>query len=338
MKPMRWALQHKTSIATVLGTILFIVAGFWFWGVLVEYIDPRDVTDRKDVVQVFALIVAGVVGFLGAIVGIVNLSVSRRNLQQQIELEDQRRASMREIEDHRTQEGALQAYFEQMGGLLTDHNLVSTDREDIRQLAEAQTLTVLARLDGFRKRPLVRFLHGAGLINKDKPIVEISGADLRYAHLSHADLSQTDLSYTDLSTATLHGANLSTANLKDADLSSATLSHAILTDAKVSHANLFRADLSRANLFRADLSSTDLSKANVSDANLSYANLKGANLSYADLSRADLRDANLSRTNLAAANLTGANLTGVRGLTYAQISKASSLKGATMADGQPHKD
>jgi hypothetical protein len=156
MERMRWVLQHKTSIAIILGVVILIVAAILFWGVLVRYVSPgtKGATDRKDVVQAFALIAAGVVGFIGGLVGIASLQTARRNVQQQ-----------RDLEEERAQEDALQSYFEQMGGLLTTHNLINTDREDIRQLAQAQTLTVLTRLDGSRKGLLVRFLHGAGLIN-----------------------------------------------------------------------------------------------------------------------------------------------------------------------------
>jgi hypothetical protein len=134
----RWVVQYKTTVAIIFGLIVLVVVGIWFWGVLVGYVNPEEkgATNRKDVVQVFALIVAGVVAAIGGIVGIFNLQTSRQNLQQQ-----------RELEEQRAQEDALQAYFEQMGALLTTHNLINTDHEDIKQLARAQTLTVLARLD-----------------------------------------------------------------------------------------------------------------------------------------------------------------------------------------------
>jgi hypothetical protein len=217
MGSMRWVIGTILGILLIL--LLTIVAGTWFWEVLGSYIEPKSVADRKEVVQAFtssiqtfALIVAGIVGFIGAIVGIGNWLAARRNLQQQ-----------RELAEQRAQEDALQAYFEQMGGLLTEHNLLHADREDIRQLAEAQTLTVVARLDGSRKRSLVRFLHEAGLINKDKPTVGLSGADLRRAELSGADLSDADLNGVDLSNARLRRASLSGADLSSADLSSADL-------------------------------------------------------------------------------------------------------------------
>src|SRR5215218_2128490 len=158
MKLMRWVRQQKTAIAMIiLGLIVLIVAGIWFWGVLEGYVNPgeKGATDRKDVVQAFALIAAGVVGLIGGIVGIANLSVSRRNLRQQIELEDQRRLNTLDLEDRRraatldlenqrSQDAALQAYFEQMGALLTDHNLTDTNRADIRQMAQSRTLTLLS--------------------------------------------------------------------------------------------------------------------------------------------------------------------------------------------------
>lgn len=285
MMPVDWVLRHK--VASVLAGVAVSVL---LWWVLVEYIDPRNATDRKDIVQVFALIIVGLVGALGGIVGIANLQTSRRNVQRQ-----------RELEEQRAQEDALRAYFEQTGALLTDHNLISTDREDIQQLAQAQTLTVLARLDGPRKGSLVRFLHGARLINVDKPIV----------HLIDADLSGVDLS-----DASLYHADLSGANLRYAELSDANLSEASLSDANLIGAFLYGADLQRADL---------------SGANLRYANLSGANLRYADLTGADLSGANLSNADLAGADLSDAEV------IVKQLAACKPLEGTTMPDGQRYE-
>jgi hypothetical protein len=219
-------------------------------GVLVGYVQPKDPTGRKDVVQAFALILAGVVGLIGGMVGIVNVSVARRNLRQQIELEEQRHRSARELEherseiarettleqeNQRSQDAALQAYFEQMGDLLTDHDLIDTERRAVRQLARAQTRTVLARLDGLRKGLLIRFLHGARLMDEGKPIVALAGASLTYVNLRGADLRGASLRGTyltgaDLSSAYLRGADLRDAYLTGADLSSADLSSAKVTE------------------------------------------------------------------------------------------------------------
>jgi hypothetical protein len=208
----------------------------------VGYINPQNATNRKDVVQVFALIIAGMVAAIGGIVGIAHLQTSRRNLERQ-----------RDLEEQRAQEDALQVYVEQIGVLLTDHNLSSTDRADIQQLAQAQTLIVLARLDRPRKGSLVRFLHGAGLINRAKPIVHLIDADLIGVNLSdaslyHADLSGADLRYADLSGADLSGANFSDANLIGTFLHGADLRYADLSGADLSGADLSGADLSYAKV------------------------------------------------------------------------------------------
>jgi uncharacterized protein YjbI with pentapeptide repeats len=60
-------------------------------------------------------------------------------------------------------------------------------------------------------------------------------------------------------------------------------------------------------------------------ADLHGANLRGANLDGADLSGAILLEADLSN----------ANLTGVK-ITYRQLEKVKSLKGATKPDGSIH--
>jgi hypothetical protein len=210
------------AIGLILGVAVLAVVGIWFWGVLVGYVGPKDAGERKDVVQTFALIAAGMVGAIGGIVGIANLQTSRRNLQQQ-----------RELEEQRAQEDALQSYFVQIGDLLTDHNVITTERNDIKQLARSQTLTVLARLDGPRKGSLVRFLYGAALINRDHTIVQLSGADLSGA---------------DLYNVVLYGANLSGANLSDADLRRSLLLQANLDAAVLIGANLYDATVIEAQL------------------------------------------------------------------------------------------
>ena len=84
-------------------------------------------------------------------------------------------------------------------------------------------------------------------------LVEIAGADLRYANLRYADLCDADLRNADLRRANLSDANLSYANLRDA------------------------------NLRHANLHNTELRGANLSDANLRDADLRGADLRYANL-------------------------------------------------------
>jgi flagellar basal body-associated protein FliL len=214
-----------------------------------------------------------------------------------------------ENEDNQ-RESTLQDYFDKMSELLLKENLrgniltFSVDSkflkggelksgDEVRTVARARTLTVLSRLDGRRKGSLLQFLYESHLLEKDKPIVFLHGANL-----SRADLSEAYLSEADLSGAYLFGAYLSEADLSGANLNGANLFEACLSGAKLSGAKLSGANLSGANLSGANLSGANLSKVDLSEANLSGANLSGANLFVASLFGANLSGANLSGANL----------------------------------------
>jgi uncharacterized protein YjbI with pentapeptide repeats len=248
-----------------------VAYGIWFdwewkamfgWKALVNYINPAsdDTTGKKDAVQVYALIVAGVIASITAAVGLANLRLTRKNLEQQRELEAQRAEQQREL----AQGTALQAYYEQIGKLLTEYELRNTKREEIRELARGQTLTVLREVDGTGKGSLLTFLHGAGLIGTESPAVALTGAKLQGAILQRADLQAANLQEADLQRAFLHRAILLEANLREADLQRAHLQGA----------NLYRADLLGANLQGANLLA-----AKVTDAQLAAArDLQGATM------------------------------------------------------------
>jgi Pentapeptide repeats (8 copies) len=199
--------------------------------------------------------VAGLVGSLSALAAVGNLYVSRRNLQQQ-----------RELEEQRAQDNALPAYVDQIVQLLND-----TDRplreaklgEEVNILARVRTLTVLSRLDGRHKGSVVQFLYTSNLIDRVNPVVSLEGADLREAELALAELIDANLYEANLS-----GANLSGANLYEAKLPAANLHAANLSGANLPGAQLVGADLSRSRLIQADLSGADLGAANLSGANL----------------------------------------------------------------------
>jgi hypothetical protein len=250
-------------VAATLGVVLLVavVLGiFWFgwdwkaligWRALVDYIDPKNATGRKDAFQVYALIVAGVVAAITAAVGLLNLRLTRRNLEQQ-----------RELEAQRAQGVALQAYYEEIGKLITEYDLRNTQREEIRELARGQTLTVLQEVDGNGKGSLLTFLQGAGLIETQlkepeeteeteetkNPAVALYGADFQGAILHPGtDLYRANLEGANLQGATLvdadlggraGGANLQNANLQGANLSGANLQNANLRDAKVTYEQL----------------------------------------------------------------------------------------------------
>jgi uncharacterized protein YjbI with pentapeptide repeats len=266
---------------------------------------------------------------------------------QQQALEERRAETERELAEQRAQDEALQAYLDQMSGLLLERDLRTSEKDsEVRTLARARTLTVLEKLDPGRKTAVMRFLGEAVLIQRGEgrdPIIDLGGADL----------SAADLNEVDYYSGFLRGASLNEADLSDADLRWATLSNANLRDANLSYANLSYANLSNASLFQANLKEADLSPANLSDANLndadlSNASLRGADLNnafmpLADLSAANLNDANLSGAYLQAANprdanLSDANLSGAEGITNEGLEQqAASLEGATMPDGQKYE-
>ena len=144
---------------------------------------------------------------------------------------------------------------------------------------------------------------------------DLSGEDLREAHLSGADLTGARLRG-----ANLHGLDLRGARLRDADLSGADLRDALLdgTDlrsaglagALASGSSFSRADLTLAHLREADFRSADLSQAQLTDADLSRADFERANLYDADLIGAELGGANFRSAVLCGANLREAHLDG----------------------------
>ena len=193
-------------------------------------------------------------------------------------------------EDRRSQDATLQAYLDQMSGLMLDRKLLTSKESDaVRAVARTVTLTTLRRLDGSRKGEVVRFLAEARLIPADT------------VGRARVGLLEADLAGADLKDASLGGINLAGAHLEGADLSGAWLPVADLTNAKLARANLTGADLSNAELNL----KADLRGATLRDAGLAY-----ADLTYADLIGADLTGVDLEGANLTGANLTGANLTG----------------------------
>jgi uncharacterized protein YjbI with pentapeptide repeats len=171
--------------------------------------------------------------------------------------------------EQRTQEDALQSYFDQMGHLLLEEDLNSAQAsEEAHALARARTLTVLERLDPNRKKNVVQFLYEADLISGKDPIIDLAGANLREADLSFIPI----LDGVNLRRADLEDANLNQTNLRDADLSGARLEGAILVGD----------DLSGANLSEAILIGADLSHSNIQEADLGRADLSGAYLRFAE--------------------------------------------------------
>jgi len=135
------------------------------------------------------------------------------------EIERQRAKTESDIAEDNQREAALQEYIDKMSELLLHEKLRESKPEDeVRTIARVLTLTVVRRCDAERKGSVLLFLHESSLIDKDKRIIDLSGADLSKTNLSHANLRGADLRGAILRGATLGGANLSEANLSKADL------------------------------------------------------------------------------------------------------------------------
>src|SRR5215213_3122496 len=242
LRLMRIALM---SVAVLLALTGLALLGVWLWEVLGIYIDPQTATERKYLVQSYVIVVAGGSWLLvgAGVVGV--LYASRRNLHHQ-----------RELQVQRAQENALPAYLDQIVRLLNDKDRPlrrSEGGDEVSILAKGRTLRVLPKLDSDRKARVLQFLYETGLINKDRSVIDLLGADLRAADLRGVNLRGADLRGADLSRANLVGADLRGADLRGANLREANLHWADLISADLSGAYVGRTDLSLADLSGADL-------------------------------------------------------------------------------------
>lgn len=134
----------------------------------------------------------------------------------------------------------------------------------------------------------------------DSDVPDLTGVELRRAHLYTADLSHTDLRDADLCDADLRDTSLRNADLRNADLRGT-----FLTDANFSHAEL-------------------------TGANLSGATLTGTNFSDAKLDGADLNDVVLNRTIFGSTDLSDA-----KGLENCEFWTPCIIDDKTMALSSP---
>lgn len=81
--------------------------------------------------------------------------------------------------EHQQQDSALTACMEQLTRLLLEQDLKSAPQgSPVRDVARAHALTALRRVDAPRRAALVHFLNEAGLLDKDAPLVDLSGVEL----------------------------------------------------------------------------------------------------------------------------------------------------------------
>src|SRR5215213_9589579 len=147
----------------------------------------------------------------------------------------------------RAQDEALQAYLDQMSRLLLEEDLrTSEESREVRTLARARTLTVLATLGPGYRGWVITFLSEAALVqrvDKSNPIIELRNVNLAGRGLERADRNGADL----------RGAILNETYLAQIDRSEANLSEAKLSEANLSNSNLSNSNLSQAWLYKAEL-------------------------------------------------------------------------------------
>ena len=216
-----WQQQIKAHpIVSVLATlvialiVLVIIGGYllhWDWaGFNGNIKSGKTLWDWLQLLIIPAVLAFGV--------SVIYLTISRGEQ----EATKQRAKTEREVADDNQREAALQGYIDKISELLLHEKLRESQQTDeVRTLARVRTLTVLPRLDGKHKGSVLQFLHEAKLINQDKGIVSLEGANLREANLSGANLYKADLFGAELTECLLNKANLIETNLSNANLSNA---------------------------------------------------------------------------------------------------------------------
>ena len=235
----------------------------------------------------------------------------------ELRIAEQRVRNDQEIALDNLRETTLKDYLEKMAQLLLEKDLrISKPESEVRDVARAQTLTVLRTLDNKRKALLVRFLYEANLISSSILIIDLSDADLE-----GMDFDRGDLPNINFSGANLRGASFRSANLAGANFSNANLDDSSFMSAKLDGANFAHAKLNFAELADTTLRSTDLSHASIVNSRVVGADFSNANLEHTDLISCNLTDARFKGANLQSTSLYDSNLEGIT-LTRAQANGA----------------
>jgi Pentapeptide repeats (8 copies) len=221
----RWHVEWTVVLVLVLAVFMVLVVGGYFWGWtwtgFDKHIDPnKQSVPAKTLWDWITLL----------LVPLILLAVAKGFSTHQSEVSDTMGKQQTDLQlaDERQQEVVLEAYLNHMSDLLLNKNLSrSQPGSDVRTIARALTLTALQMVGKNRKGVLLQFLHEAGLITKNKTIIDLRRGDLREADLSGADLREADLSGADLSGADLSGANLSGARLIESKVTAEQLATAM---------------------------------------------------------------------------------------------------------------
>ena len=181
------------------------------------------------------------------VIGFVTLSnlFSEQFLYRPLQIQDSNANYTLELERYRQK--ILTDYLNYATQLMLDYPL--SKLQDNNYLLRGITQTVLAEINGERKRYIVMFLKDSPLLNSKNyqfPSSLLEGADLKEAKLDKLDLSSINLKKSDLTKV-----NLSQTNLHKSNLSQVILINGDLTNADLRGVNLQQADLTNTNLTNA---------------------------------------------------------------------------------------
>lgn len=195
------------------------------------------------------------------VAGLLWLNIQQN--QTSIQLANQQRAEALKIAQNQQQTTLVTNYMNSISDMLLHEKLLhSATIDDVRVVAQAETLTTLSQLDPQHKGIVIRFLMQTELINNDFRVINLRGANLRGAQLHGTDIRDTYLLGADLQGADLSGSNLSYA----------TLSYTSLVGANLSGANLQAAEMNNVDPTGANFKGADLKDAQgISDDQLAKA-------------------------------------------------------------------
>lgn len=178
------------AIILVIALIIVIILGYifnWDWTGLGPYTPPNSNYQRGktlwDWMQL--LIIPAVLAVAGYAFTLTTSQNERRATEQRSKDEqkaaEQRSKTERYIALDNQLENRLQDYLDRMSELLLEKNLrKSMPDDEVRYIAQARTLSILAQVKDERTVSILQFLHNLNLINKNvnSNIISLEGAIL----------------------------------------------------------------------------------------------------------------------------------------------------------------
>jgi hypothetical protein len=318
----------RVVIIPVVCLVVYVLLGVVLWMFLNSYVDPTAIEDsskkataKKDLIQAWGFIMAGVAGAVGIFFTWRNLSQSQASLRLNRETQEQNQQNAQE-ELRLTRQGQMTERFtqaiEQLGSDKLEIKLGGIySLERTAQEEKNYHWPVMEVLTSYVRRHAPRKPDKESMEKATTPGHDIQdGLDvIGRRSEDHRIRKEVEYGTIELNNTDLQGADLRRAKLQEAALYRADLQRASLQGANLQRAYLYGANLQEAALYGANLQGANLQGAELREANLQGAELQEANLQRAHLEGADLREADLREANLKEAYLQGADLRGAHGLT-----------------------